>query len=167
MSAGMGMGGLADGQPLMLQYFDQIDADRNGQLSRAEITAFAEKVRQQVWERVVGRFNAADVNADGSLTPEEAAANMPMLSRHLDFVDANDDSLVTLDEVRRALDPATMRARVLERLRAADADHDGRISPAEAQQSLPRVYAQFEQLDANHDGFLTVEDFQQMTLFPG
>jgi Ca2+-binding EF-hand superfamily protein len=151
---------------MILQYFDQIDVDRSGQLGRAEITAFMEKVRQLVWPPVEEKFKAAGADSSGSLTPEEAAA-MPMLAKHFEFVDANDDHVVDLAEIRNSLDPATMRAHVIVRLEAADAGKDGRVSLAEAQASLPRAYAHFEQLDASQDGYLTIEDFQQLSMVPG
>ncbi|PTN56330.1 hypothetical protein C9J98_01020 [Stenotrophomonas panacihumi] len=47
-----------------------------------------------------------------------------------------------------------------ERFRAADTNHDGQISRAEANASLPRIAKRFDQLDANGDGQLSAEEFR-------
>ncbi len=48
-----------------------------------------------------------------------------------------------------------------ERFRTADGNHDGQISRAEANASLPRMAKRFDQLDANGDGQLSAEEFRQ------
>ncbi|MBL8519295.1 MAG: EF-hand domain-containing protein [Betaproteobacteria bacterium] len=42
-----------------------------------------------------------------------------------------------------------------QRLKAADKDGDGKISKAEADQSLPRIAKQFADIDTDKDGFVT------------
>ncbi len=49
-----------------------------------------------------------------------------------------------------------------ERLQAADTDHDGRISKAEAEAKLPRIAKRFDQLDGNHDGYLDADELKAM-----
>jgi Ca2+-binding EF-hand superfamily protein len=41
---------------------------------------------------------------------------------------------------------------------ALDANHDGKVSKAEAQKN-PAVSQMFDQADANHDGFLSKQEF--------
>jgi Ca2+-binding EF-hand superfamily protein len=53
-----------------------------------------------------------------------------------------------------AKDPAARADQILARL---DADHDGRISPAEAQ-PRPRMAKHFARVDANHDGYITRDE---------
>ncbi len=47
-----------------------------------------------------------------------------------------------------------------ERFRAADTNHDGQISRAEADASLPRIAKRFTQLDSNGDGQLSADEFR-------
>jgi Ca2+-binding EF-hand superfamily protein len=149
-----------DGEPLVLRYFDDIDADRNGQLSRTEITAWTEKVREQARARVLAQFKAADVNGDGQLSREEARAGTPQLYEHFEFVDANGDGQVSLAELAQLRDREQMRQRVIERLRAADANRDGKLDLAEVQVAFPGLAARFTLLDRDGDGYLTPDDVQ-------
>jgi len=161
--AGMGMQSLPPpGEPFVLRFFDQIDADHNQQLSRAEIEAWAGKMREQFQAEVQQRFAAADANADGQLSREEAQAAAPRIYEHFEFLDANDDGAVTLAELQQLRDPALMRQRVLERVRAADRNGDGKLDLAEVQASLPGMAAHFTLLDRDHDGYLTPDDFAGM-----
>lgn len=52
------------------------------------------------------------------------------------------------------------RSRAGERLRRADADQDGYLSRAEAQQSAPRLAENFDAIDANHDGRLSPQEIR-------
>ena len=49
--------------------------------------------------RMVERFNAADVDHDGKLTREEAAA-MPMVARNFDQIDRAKKGYVTLEDIQ-------------------------------------------------------------------
>jgi Ca2+-binding EF-hand superfamily protein len=161
--AGMGMQSLPPpGEPFVLRFFDQIDADHNQQLSRAEIEAWAGKMREQFQAEVQQRFAAADANADGQLSREEAQAAAPRIYEHFEFLDANDDGAVTLAELQQLRDPTLMRQRVLERVRAADRNGDGKLDLAEVQASLPGMAAHFTLLDRDRDGYLTPDDFAGM-----
>ncbi|MCZ8321833.1 MAG: hypothetical protein O9296_09660 [Novosphingobium sp.] len=42
------------------------------------------------------------------------------------------------------------------RFKAADANHDGRLTKAEAQAGMPRVYPNFDRLDTAKRGYLTL-----------
>ena len=161
--AGMGMQSMQPpGEPFVLRFFDQIDADRNQQLSRAEIEAWVGKMHEQFQAEVQQRFAAADANADGQLSREEAQAAAPRIYEHFEFLDANDDGAVTLAEVRQLFDPALMRQRVLARVRAADRNGDGKLDLTEVQASFPGMAVHFAQLDRDHDGYLTPDDFAGM-----
>ncbi len=46
------------------------------------------------------RFDEANVTHDGRLTPEQARAKMPAISRDFDVIDADHDGTVTIDEVK-------------------------------------------------------------------
>ncbi len=148
----------ANGEPWVLRHFDAIDADRNGQLSRGEITAWTEQVREQARARLLAQFRAADVNADGQLSREEARAGTPRLYEHFEFVDANGDGQVSLAELAQLRDRELVRQRVIERLRAADVNRDGKLDLAEAQVAFPGLAARFALLDRDGDGYLTPDD---------
>lgn len=109
------------GEPFVLRYFDAIDADRNGELSRAEITAWVEKARTQMHEVLLERFRAADTNADGLLSRDEARLGAPHLDEHFEFVDANGDGQVSLAEIGELRDRDHFRQRVVEHLRPSRA----------------------------------------------
>lgn len=46
------------------------------------------------------RFVAADKNADGKLTLEEAKAGMPRIGSNFKRIDTNQDGFVTLEEIK-------------------------------------------------------------------
>ena len=50
-----------------------------------------------------------------------------------------------------------MTAQVQARFSAADSDHDGKLSKAEAKAGMPRVAARFDQIDTGHTGYVTLE----------
>ncbi|MDG2525282.1 EF-hand domain-containing protein [Stenotrophomonas sp. HITSZ_GD] len=52
-------------------------------------------------------------------------------------------------------------AQAAERFRAADTNHDGQISRAEADASLPRIAKRFDQLDADGNGQLSADEFRE------
>lgn len=56
--------------------------------------------------------------------------------------------------------PASARAELQERLRAADANGDGYIDRGEAEAKLPRVAKSFDRLDADHDDKLSVAELK-------
>jgi Ca2+-binding EF-hand superfamily protein len=99
------------------------------------------------------------------LTRSEAAA-LRTLSPYFDAIDRNRDGLISADEVRawrsvrfkhrRAAAPSGL-APLLAR---ADADGDGTLSRAEAQASLPRLAARFDQIDADGDRRLSREEIE-------
>jgi len=160
---GMGVQSMpSPGEPLVLRFFDQIDTDRNQQLSRAEIEAWDGKMHERFQAEVQQRFVAADANVDGQLSREEAQAAAPRIYEHFEFLDVNDDGAVTLAELQQLRDPALMRHRILERVRAADRNGDGQLDLAEVQASLPGMAVHFAQLDRDHDGYLTPDDFAGM-----
>ena len=94
--------------------FDCLDKDENGVLTEDELP-------QQVWDRLAG----ADIDGDGSISPEELAAYRPEPPPREDFfarLDKDDDGLLIENELPPQL---------WERLSGADANGDGSITPTE------------------------------------
>lgn len=106
--------------------FETIDADGDGQITQAEITAFE-----------AARFAEADTDGDGQLTKEEILAEISnnessraerRIERMISHLDENEDGTISLEERQ-----STERAeRMFERM---DADDDGSISQAEAEEA--------------------------------
>lgn len=104
--------------PRLSGHFDEIDADKDGYLSRAEIrewhqathqgkekqkdAAPKEGMRQGKMKQAADRFKEADKNSDGKLSREEAKA-MPRIDKNFDAIDADKDGQVTPDEIRAAM----------------------------------------------------------------
>lgn len=102
--------------------FSELDTDGDGALSEAELQA-----------PMAERFAAADADGDGTLTAEELVAMVEgrraeqmarMAERMIARFDANDDGVLSPDEMATPPAPATM----FERL---DTDGDGTISEDE------------------------------------
>ncbi|WP_144113451.1 EF-hand domain-containing protein [Paraburkholderia sp. BCC1886] len=56
---------------------------------------------------------------------------------------------------------STMQQKLEARFAAADADHDGKLTPAEAQTGMPRLYAHFDEIDTAHKGYVTLAEIEQ------
>ena len=94
--------------PRMAEKFDQIDSNRDGQLSRDEMKAW-KKTRKHAHRmgnkadrqaRAAERFKHADTNGDGKISRAEAEKNAPRLAKKFDAIDANKDGQLTQDELR-------------------------------------------------------------------
>jgi Ca2+-binding EF-hand superfamily protein len=106
------------------------------------------------------RLQAADTNADGRISREEAQAAMPRLYENFDAIDANHDGFVTVEEMQAARQAHRGAGHGRgEGWKQWDANGDGRLSRDEVA-NAPRLSQQFDAIDANHDGFLTVEELQ-------
>lgn len=115
------------------QIFDQLDTNHDGNISRQEFMARKPRVRE---ERVI-------VMRDG---PEGAAgAPMPPLEGHPGMM-------------RMHMHMAGMGRLGGQLFEMADANHDGRVSLAEAQAA---ALAHFDKADLNHDGKITPEERAQ------
>ena len=80
--------------PRLAQNFDEIDANKDGQVTSDEMRAHQQKKRAEHWKKL-------DTNADGAISKSEAAAE-PRLAGRFDQLDANKDGQVTQDEMKAA-----------------------------------------------------------------
>jgi len=90
--------------PRLAEKFDQIDTNKDGQLSRDEMKAWKKahkagnKADRQA--KAAERFKHADANGDGKISRIEAEQNAPRLAKKFDAIDANKDGQLTQDELR-------------------------------------------------------------------
>ena len=53
------------------------------------------------------------------------------------------------------------RQQLEQRFAAADADHDGKLTKAEAQAGMPRLAAHFDEIDSAHAGAVTLRQIER------
>ena len=108
-----------------------------------------------------------DANGDGIVTREEAQV-YPRLATHFDAADVNRDGRLEGAELEAGRESARREARdaIRERWAAADKDHDGAISQAEANESMPGLAKRFADFDANGDGKVTRDEVHSFMTQP-
>ena len=84
--------------PRIAQHFDQIDTNKDGQISVEELRAFH---AAHAKHRAAAMFKHLDKDGDGKISKAEAAA-APRLAEHFDQIDANKDGFVTPEEMKAA-----------------------------------------------------------------
>lgn len=107
-------------------------------------------------------FTELDKDKSGSLSAAEVAnleGPAKMLEVHFAEIDANDDGLVTHDELRAAMEQhhADMESHHADVLQRFDADGDGQLSATERQTAHRAL---FDQADTDHDGKLSTGELQ-------
>ena len=104
------------------------------------------------------RFIAANTTGDGCLTLEQAQKGFPGVVKQFHQIDAEGRGCVTLAAIvsfRR--NQSEQRQRDLAgRFAAANTTNDGCLTRSQAQQGLPRVAKQFDQIDAEGQGCVTL-----------
>jgi Ca2+-binding EF-hand superfamily protein len=85
--------------PRVAKNFDQIDTDKSGTVTLAEIYASAKKVAREMEERNKAKFDAADKDHDGTLDREEAKV-FPRIAKNFDQIDADKDGTLSPDEIK-------------------------------------------------------------------
>lgn len=158
------------------QLINMADANGDGQISKDEATTVSSFL-------IGGFFFRADANSDGTVTAEEGKdARAKLASEHpavaAFFMHANKDlgghpfqavtDILNVDYGK----PLTMadarnaaRSGVDDFFRVADANHDGRISPAEMKELADEGVraagkAMFQAADTDHSGGVSLAEFQ-------
>ena len=57
-------------------------------------------------------------------------------------------------------DNASKNREIAERFAKCDANHDGKLTKAEANGCMPRIYSHFDYIDFSKKGYLTVAEIQ-------
>ena len=57
-------------------------------------------------------------------------------------------------------DNASKNREIAERFAKCDANHDGKLTKAEANGCMPRIYSHFDYIDSSKKGYLTVAEIQ-------
>lgn len=153
--------GPGDREPFVLRYFDEIDADQSGAITKQEIEAFMAARKAEFVARLEEKFKAADADGDGKLSLAEAEAGMPHVADHFKGLDADGDGSVTLEELKTPPNFGQLHKALLEKIKAADVNGDNKIDVNEVAAVFPDVspdalQAKFDELDRNKDGWLSV-----------
>jgi Ca2+-binding EF-hand superfamily protein len=123
--------------------FERLDASKDGELTRPEAD---EGMRAVAQEEIEARFKALDTNGDGRVTADES--KLP--ARFFDHLDKNDDQAVTREELQAGPHLGAKGTGFM--FKKADANGDGKVSRAEGTQAALQGY---DRLDGNRDGVIT------------
>lgn len=85
--------------PQLASRFDEVDADKDGRVTPAELKNHAKSHRLN--NKGAGAFSKLDSNGDGVVTRDEVATN-PKLARKFEAADMDRDGRVTADEAKAA-----------------------------------------------------------------
>lgn len=109
--------------PWIIQHASEMDANRDGELTKAELLAEVEKA-----------FSGYDSNKSGKVESDEVQNNNVrsalggFVKQHRDEIDANHDSAITKDELLNVVTRMFSRA---------DQDSDGKLSKEETKDATP------------------------------
>ncbi|MGY0504478.1 EF-hand domain-containing protein [Luteimonas sp. e5] len=119
----------AAGHPMLLQRFDQLDANKDGRLSADELRAMRGTGMRGPGKAagmgMRGDYSQLDTDKDGRISRAEAAQR-PQFAARFDQLDVNKDGYI--DAKDREL---RMQARQTQMFEAMDSNKDGQISRAE------------------------------------
>jgi hypothetical protein len=154
------------------QFFEVVDTNKDGQVTRAEADAAAQRLFERVdankdnevtreeaaqgahavqKEQLEAHFKALDTNSDGRVTLEES--KMPAF--FFERLDKNADKALTRDELQAAPELGAGRGEMM--FKMADANGDAKVTRAEASQA---ALLRFDNADPNRDGVITRAEFE-------
>ena len=105
-------------------------------------------------------FKRADTNNDGDVSFEELSAAIPSLTREkFDKMDRNSDGVLNPADQGRGRPQPRQRGGFGQRLREADKDGNGDVTPEEMQAAFPTLTKEhFDRFDTNDDGVISDAD---------
>jgi hypothetical protein len=136
-------------------WFARLDTNKDGVITQAEIAASFAARRQ---EHLTKMFERDDVNRDGRVT--RAESHLP--SAWFELADANKDGTLTLQELTQWKAPARANGQSehqMGRWNRFDENGDGKIERKELDAAVAR---QFARVDKNGDGSVTSDEFGAM-----
>jgi hypothetical protein len=145
------------------QHFQKLDTNGDKVVSRDELLS-----------RITERFDRADVNKDGTVTPEERkVATQKWAEERFSKADANKDGALSADE---------LPVRFAKKLQKLDANQDGKLTreelsvlkakyeqhiakrggdqPSTRAELVAKVGERFSKMDTNQDGQLTSDELK-------
>jgi hypothetical protein len=87
--------------PMLSAQFDVADANKDGQLDTAEMDAHRAMMHSTGRAKAQERWQAADQDADGAISRDEAQASMPRMAERFEQIDANNDGKVERAEMHQ------------------------------------------------------------------
>jgi len=157
--------------------FAHLDANHDGFITKDEMAAIHQRMtamRGEREKRIGGRampnraamFDRLDTNHDGSLSRQEYLAARPEIREQRVFVIRDGGApgmpgMAAMDHMKMRMHGAGMGMGGMggHMFDKADANHDGRVSLAEAQ---ALALTHFDRADVNHDGRITREERKQV-----
>jgi hypothetical protein len=108
------------------------------------------------------KLRALDTDGDRLISLAEAQAGAPGLATRFNEIDANHDGFLSVDEVAagQAMRKVGFGRAMQEDFKAADADADGMLTRAEAEE-MPIVSDFFSEIDGNADGYVTQDEIRE------
>jgi Ca2+-binding EF-hand superfamily protein len=105
---------------------------------------------------------ALDTDGDRMISLAEAQAGAPELASRFSKIDANQDGLLSIDEVvaGRKVRDVRIRRDMQEDFATADANADGMLTRAEAQE-MPIVSDLFGEMDSDVDSHVTLAEIRE------
>ncbi len=91
-----------DGFKRLHEAFEAIDADRNGELSAAEVRAWRAAGKNARAKRPSGfseQFAAGDADGDGALSRSEVESRLPRVAANFASIDADRDGRISREEL--------------------------------------------------------------------
>lgn len=82
-------------------WFDKLDADKDGYVTRAEMDKARNDRRAEMQAKKDEFFKSADINGDGQLSLDEVQANAPRLADHFTAIDKDKNGMLSKDELSR------------------------------------------------------------------
>lgn len=161
--------------------FARLDANRDGYLTREEIqtqhrkmTAMGPDIEKRLAERGVhigdrgALFDKLDTNRDGNISRQEFMAGRGEVRQQRVIVMRDGKGPMALGAMPEMRGHPGMKMRMMHMggmgfggrmFDMADANHDGRVSLAEAQAA---ALSHFDRADANHDGKITPDEHKKV-----